>query len=125
MPKSAHVTRLACRCCGRLDALARRTHRSRSFYLRESVRSAPERCPPRPLAEVVAERGLDIELHPDAAKSLRALARKARPMAKRITDYLVDTSDGQVEAFWTLPLNSISVGCWGSQPGRPLWRESV
>ena len=31
-----------------------------------------------------------IELHQDAAKSLRSLARKDRPMAKRITDYLAD-----------------------------------
>ena len=31
-----------------------------------------------------------IELHPDAIKQLRALARKDRTMAKRITDYLAD-----------------------------------
>lgn len=64
-----------------------------------------------------------IELHPDAAKSLRSLARKDRPMAKRITDYLADVERADDPRSCGKGLTGPLTGLWRYRIGD--WRVVV
>lgn len=64
-----------------------------------------------------------IELHPDAAKQLRVLARKDRQMAKRITDYLVDVERSDDPRARGKGLRGPLTGLWHYRVGD--WRVVV
>ena len=64
-----------------------------------------------------------IELHPDAAKQLRALARKDRPTAKRITDYLADVEQAEDPRSRGKGLTGPLTGLWRYRVGD--WRVVV
>jgi len=64
-----------------------------------------------------------IELHPDAARSLRGLARTDRPMAKRITDYLADVEAADDPRSRGKGLTGPLAGLWRYRIGD--WRVVV
>ena len=61
-----------------------------------------------------------IELHPDAAKQLRALARKDRPTARRITDYLTGIAQTEDPRVSGKALTGTLSGLWRYRVGD--WR---
>ena len=91
--------------------------------LRASARCAPERWLPKPWPRWWPSLGWTIELHPDAAKSLRSLARKDRPMAKRITDYLADVERADDPRSRGKGLTGPLIGLWRYRIGD--WRVVV
>jgi mRNA interferase RelE/StbE len=64
-----------------------------------------------------------IELHPEAARQLRALARRDRPMAKRITDYLADVERSEDPRARGKNLTGPLAGLWRYRIGD--WRVVV
>ena len=61
-----------------------------------------------------------IELHPEAAKQLRALARTDKPTAKRVTDYLTEVGQADGPRFRGKGLTGPLAGLWRYRVGD--WR---
>jgi mRNA interferase RelE/StbE len=61
-----------------------------------------------------------IELHPEAAKQLRALARRDKPMAKRVTDYLTEVGQADDPRSRGKGLTGTLAGLWRYRVGD--WR---
>lgn len=64
-----------------------------------------------------------IELHPEAAKQLRTLAHKNRPMAKQITEYLADVEQTEDPRARGKGLAGPLTGLWRYRVGD--WRVVV
>lgn len=64
-----------------------------------------------------------IELHPEAAKQLRALAHNNRPMAKQITEYLADVEQTDDPRARGKGLTGPLTGLWRYRVGD--WRVVV
>ena len=64
-----------------------------------------------------------IELHPEAAKQLRTLARRDKPTAKRVTDYLTDIGQQHDPRSRGKALSGTLNGLWRYRVGD--WRMVV
>lgn len=64
-----------------------------------------------------------VELHPDAARQLRALARRDRPTGKRITDYLAKVAHADDPRSQGRGLTGPLAGLWRYRVGD--WRIVV
>jgi mRNA interferase RelE/StbE len=64
-----------------------------------------------------------IELHPEAAKQLRSLARRDKPTAKRITNYLTDIGQADDPRSRGRALTGTLAGLWRYRVGD--WRIIV